>query len=40
VAKLLAGKGGLVALLGTNDAREVEKRIKAGDKRPKPFTTP
>jgi butyrate kinase len=32
VAKLLAGKGGLVALLGTNDAREVEKRIKAGDK--------
>jgi butyrate kinase len=32
VAKLLAGRGGLVALLGTNDAREVEKRIKAGDK--------
>ncbi len=32
IAKLLAGKGGLVALLGTNDAREVEKRIKAGDK--------
>jgi butyrate kinase len=32
IAKMLAGKGGLVALLGTNDAREVEKRIKAGDK--------
>ncbi|MDD4600209.1 Butyrate kinase 2 [bioreactor metagenome] len=32
IAKKLAGKGGLVAHLGTNDAREVEKRIKAGDK--------
>ncbi|MDT8901004.1 butyrate kinase [Anaeroselena agilis] len=32
VSKLLAGKGGLVACLGTNDAREVEKRIKSGDK--------
>lgn len=32
VAKLLAGNAGLVALLGTNDAREVEKRIKDGDK--------
>lgn len=32
VAKLLAGNAGLVALLGTNDAREVEKRITAGDK--------
>jgi len=32
IARLLAGKGGLVACLGTNDAREVEKRIKAGDK--------
>lgn len=32
VAKKLAGKGGLVAHLETNDAREVEKRIKAGDK--------
>lgn len=32
IARLLAGKGGLVALLGTNDAREVEKRITAGDK--------
>lgn len=31
VAKLLAGQGGLVAHLGTNDAREVEKRIDAGD---------
>lgn len=32
VAKMLAGKGGLVAHLATNDAREVEKRIAAGDK--------
>lgn len=31
IAKLLAGKGGLVAHLGSNDAREVEKRIAAGD---------
>ncbi len=31
-AKMLAGKGGLVAHLNTNDAREVEKRIAAGDK--------
>lgn len=31
VAKMLAGRGGLVAHLGTNDAREVEKRIAAGD---------
>lgn len=31
VARLLAGRGGLVAHLGTNDAREVEKRIRAGD---------
>ena len=30
--KLLAGKGGLVAHLGTNDAREVERRIHEGDK--------
>lgn len=28
---LLRGKGGLVAYLGTSDAREVEKRILAGD---------
>ncbi|MGI6092153.1 MAG: butyrate kinase [Negativicutes bacterium] len=32
VAKRIAGKGGLVAHLSTNDAREVEERIKAGDK--------
>ncbi len=32
ITKMLAGRGGLVALLGTNDAREAEKRIKAGDK--------
>jgi len=30
--KKIAGKGGLVAHLGTNDAREVERRIAAGDK--------
>ncbi|EAX48771.1 acetate and butyrate kinase [Thermosinus carboxydivorans Nor1] len=35
VAKMLAGKGGLVAHLGTNDAREVEKRIAQGDKEAK-----
>jgi butyrate kinase len=32
VKKKLMGGGGLVAYLGTNDAREVEKRIHAGDK--------
>ncbi|MDR3589200.1 MAG: butyrate kinase [Negativicutes bacterium] len=31
VSKQLAGKGGLVAHLGTTDAREVEARIAAGD---------
>ena len=31
VKKLIAGKGGLVAYLGTNDGREVVKRIEAGD---------
>lgn len=35
IAKILAGKGGLVAHLGTNDAREVEKRIADGDKEAK-----
>ena len=30
--KILVGKGGLVAHLGTNQAYEVEQRIKAGDK--------
>lgn len=30
--KLIAGKGGLVAYLGTNDGREVVKMIEAGDK--------
>lgn len=29
--KKLAGEGGLVSHLGTNDAREVEKRIESGD---------
>lgn len=32
IMKMLAGKGGLVAHLGTTDAREVETRIAAGDK--------
>lgn len=29
--KLIAGKGGIVSYLGTNDAREVVKRIESGD---------
>ncbi len=33
VKKMLTGKGGLTAYLGTNDAREVEERISAGDDR-------
>ncbi|HAV40841.1 MAG TPA: butyrate kinase, partial [Acidobacteria bacterium] len=33
IKKLLAGKGGVVALLGTNDMIVVEDRIKAGDKK-------
>ncbi len=32
ITKMLAGKGGLVAHLGTTDAREVEARIASGDK--------
>jgi len=35
VAKMLAGTGGLVAHLGTNDAREVVQRIEAGDEKAK-----
>ncbi len=35
VKKLIAGKGGLVAYLGTNDGREVGKRIEAGDMKAK-----
>ncbi len=31
VRSLIKGRGGLIAYLGTNDAREVVKRIKAGD---------
>lgn len=31
IRKLVMGKGGLVAYLGTNDANEVEKRINEGD---------
>lgn len=33
--KKISGKGGLVAYLGTNDAREVEKMIAKGDQRAK-----
>ncbi len=32
VKKMINGKGGLVAYLGTNDGREVEKMINSGDK--------
>ncbi|HCX60869.1 MAG TPA: butyrate kinase [Clostridiales bacterium] len=32
IKKKITGKGGLVAYLGTNDAREVKKRISEGDK--------
>lgn len=32
IKKMITGKGGIVSYLGTNDAREVENRIKAGDK--------
>lgn len=35
ILRLLAGRGGLVAHLGTNDAREVERRISEGDKQAK-----
>ncbi len=33
ISRMLVGKGGLVAHLGTNDAREVERRIEEGDTR-------
>jgi len=33
VKKLIAGKGGLVAYLGTNDGREVEKMIEEGNEK-------
>jgi len=33
VQKMIRGKGGLVAYLGTNDAREVSRRIEEGDKK-------
>jgi len=33
IRKMLVGQGGLTAHLGTNDAREVEKRINEGDKK-------
>jgi butyrate kinase len=33
IKKMITGKGGYVAYLGTNDAYEVEKRAKAGDEK-------
>jgi butyrate kinase len=33
IRKLIKGNGGLIAYLGTNDVREVVKRIKSGDKK-------
>lgn len=33
IKKLITGKGGLVAYLGTSDGRDVEKMIKAGDEK-------
>lgn len=35
VKKIIAGKGGLVAYLGTNDGREVGKMVEAGDAKAK-----
>ncbi len=35
IKKMITGKGGLVAYLGTNDAYEVEKRAQAGDEKAK-----
>jgi butyrate kinase len=32
VEKMLVGQGGMVAYLGTNDMKEVENRVKSGDK--------
>ncbi len=32
IKKMITGKGGVVAYLGTNDMREVEKKVKEGDK--------
>ncbi|MGD9493160.1 MAG: butyrate kinase [Bacteroidales bacterium] len=33
IKKMITGKGGLVAYLGTNDAQEVENRVKDGDQK-------
>ncbi len=33
IKKMITGKGGVVAYLGTNDMREVEKRVMEGDER-------
>ncbi len=35
IKKMIVGKGGLSALLGTNNAKEVSERVKAGDKEAK-----
>ncbi len=35
VRRMIVGRGGIVAHLGTNDAREVEKRIESGDEKAK-----
>ena len=37
IAKLLAGKGGLVDLIGTADGREIEQRYNAGDPEVVPY---
>ncbi|MCK4696637.1 MAG: butyrate kinase, partial [Candidatus Cloacimonetes bacterium] len=35
VKKMITGQGGFVAYFGTNDAREIELRVKKGDKKAK-----
>jgi butyrate kinase len=35
IKKLLAGKGGVIAYLGTNDMRQVEQMVESGDKKAK-----
>ncbi|MFW5595820.1 MAG: butyrate kinase, partial [Prevotella sp.] len=36
--KRIAGKSGMIALLGTNDMREIERRINEGDEKAKLYT--
>ena len=33
LSAMVRGKGGLTAYLGTNDVREVEAKVRAGDKK-------